>query len=671
MQRPRRHRAVLIGPLLTLLMVLVAAVAAPGAVARAEETEGLDVTSASRFVVGPTTGIVRATTDLTFTNTTIDETSDGVVRRRYFTGFTFPVATGATGESAVTDDGRSVTVTSSEIAGNTSFFMYAVQFPDPLFSGETLRLTVAYDITGLPPRSDDPSRVNPAYVAFTAYGVGDPGRASVEVVVPDDFVIDTFGSEATETDVDGSTIYTAEAIADPSTYALFVTARKDSALVSSRLTTPEGASFDIRGWPGDDAWRAFVGDQIGRGIPLLAQLVEQPWPLDDTVEIREAVTPYLYGYAGWFSATDAELEVGEDLDAEVVLHELSHAWFNTGWFADRWVNEGMAQVYSNAVVGMLGGTATVPTEPLPTDPAAIPLLTWGEPLLDTGADDTETYGYNAAHWVMEGVVQEIGFDGMATVTASVADRTIAYVGDAPAEAETRTTDWQRFLDLGEEVGGSTTIEPLMEQYVLQPADIALLADRATARLAYAQLRTDGGSWAPPIAVRRAMAAWTFDSATDQIEAAEAVLVQRDVLAQRSSTLGFALAADAESAYEGADDLAVVQQSVAATLDVADVVIEADVAANIGPGLIERLGLIGEHPDERVAEAKQALAAGDETAARAAAERAIEVIGDAGALGTTRALAAAGVLLATAGVAVVLVMVLRRRRLRPPTPDPSR
>lgn len=669
MQRLRHHRATRLGPVLALLLMIVAVVAAPSAAARAETTEGLDVTSASRFVVDPTTGVVRAATDLTFTNTTVDETADGVVKRRYFTGFSFPVAAGATNASAVTDDGRNVAVESSEIEGNSSFFLYELQFPGPLFSGETLRMTVAYDITGLPPRSDDPSRVNPAYVAFTAYGVGDPGRASIEVVVPDDFDIDTFGGEATETDANGTTVYTATDIADPSDYALFVTARKDSALVSSPLTTPEGASFDIRSWPGDDEWRMFVADQIGRGIPELARLVERPWPLDRTVEIREAVTPYLYGYAGWFSAADAELEIGEDLDAEVVLHELSHAWFNTGWFADRWVNEGLAQVYSNQVVATLGGTATAPTEPVAGDPAAIPLLTWGEPMLDTGADDTETYGYNTAHWVMQQIVQEVGFERMADVLAAVDGTTIAYVGDAAAEADTRTTDWRRFLDLTEEVGGSTQVEPLMQQYVLRPDQAALLPDRTAARTAYAQLRTDGGTWAPPVAVRRAMAAWAFDDARTQIDAAEAVLALRDTLAQRATTLGITLATSAEAAYEGATDLAGVQQSVAGTIEVADTVIDADAAAAAKVGLIERLGLIGEHPDEAVAEAKQALAAGDEAAARAAAQRALDAVGDAGSQGAVRAGVAGAVLVLL--VVGVLVVVARRRRVRPPTPDPSR
>ena len=50
-------------------------------------------------------------------------------------------------------------------------------------------------------------------------------------------------------------------------------------------------------------WQAFVTTQIEQGVPVLGALLGQPWPIDKTVEVREAYTPYLYGYAGWFSAS--------------------------------------------------------------------------------------------------------------------------------------------------------------------------------------------------------------------------------------------------------------------------------------------------------------------------------------------------------------------------------
>ena len=114
-----------------------------------------------------------------------------------------------------------------------------------------------------------------------------------------------------------------------------------------------------------------------------------------------------------------------------------------------------------------------------------------------------------------------------------------------------------------------------------------------------------------------------------------------------------------------------QQSVAGTIEVADTVIDADAAVAADPSLIERLGLVGEHPDTAVAEAKQALAAGDEAAARAAAQRALDVVGDAGSKGTARAAAGAGVLVLLGVGVLVVVVVRRRRRVRQPTPDPSR
>mgnify|MGYP002138671456 CR=1 FL=1 len=166
---------------------------------------------------------------------------------------------------------------------------------------------------------------------------------------------------------------TADAIAQPDQYALFVSARADQSLTSTPLTAGD-ATFDIRGWPGDTDWQSFIGTQLAAGVPQLAELVGRPWPVASTVTVREAFTPYLYGYAGWFSAADAELEIGEDLDPEVVLHELSHAWFNTSAFDDRWVNEGLAQAYAAVAVTATGGTPTAAAAPVADDPARISTL---------------------------------------------------------------------------------------------------------------------------------------------------------------------------------------------------------------------------------------------------------------------------------------------------------
>ena len=626
--------------------------------------DGLAVTSATTYRLDPPAGVVHATTTLGFTNTTVDVEDAGVVQRRYFSAFTFPVPVGAGDPVATTADGTSLDVTSDLIAGNSSFFTYTVHFAAPLYSAEHLDITVSYDISGLPPRSTDPSRVNPAYAAFTAYGVGDPGQASIRVEVPAGYDIDTIGSDAQVTTADGVTVYTADAIAQPDQYALFVSARADEALVSAPVATSDGARFDVRSWPGDTEWQQFVADRITADVPQLESLVGAPWPVDATVTVREAFTPYLYGYAGWFSVGDDELEIGEDLDPQVVLHELSHAWFNTAWFDDRWVNEGLAQTYAAAALTASGGSPTPATPPAADDPDRISLLEWGQPDLVQGADGIESYGYAASYAVIQQIVDHLGLDGMGEVLAAVDADTIAYVAHGPAEADaTATTDWRRLLDLVDEVarvgsGDGWTAQPLFEQYVVTTDVLPELQARAEARAAYAALVERGGDWAPPLAVRRAMADWSFDEAQTAIVGAEAALVKRDTLAAAAAQLGLTPGGDDRTAYETADDLGVVDDHLDARIAVVTLVQRATDLAAADPGLLERVGSWGDDPAADVAADRAALTAGDDDTARESAQRAIDTYDGATTNGVRR-VSAVG-----AGVAVLSLVVgatLRRRR----------
>jgi hypothetical protein len=624
--------------------------------------DGLAVTSATTYRLDPEAGVVRARTELGFTNTTVDITENGVVKRRFFTAFTFPVPVGATSPAATTADGTALSVSSQPIEGNTSFFTYSVGFAAPLYAGEHLDVVFTYDIAGLAPRSPDPSRVNPAYVAFTAYGVGDPGQASIRVEVPAAYEIDTIGSDAQVTTADGLTVLTADAIAQPDQYALFVSARADQSLTSTPLTAGD-ATFDIRGWPGDTDWHGFIGAQLAAGVPQLAELVGRPWPVTTTVTVREAFTPYLYGYAGWFSAADAELEIGEDLDPEVVLHELSHAWFNTSAFDDRWVNEGLAQAYAAAAVATTGGAPTAATAPAADDPARISLMEWGEPDFVQGGDAVETYGYTASYWVIQQIVDHIGIDGMRRVIAAVEDRTIAYPGTGTPEADTTaTTDWRRLLDLVDELGPATpgtgwTAQPLFADLVVTTDLMPQLEARTAARAAYATLAARGGTWAPPLAVRRAMADWDFELATAEMTAASGVLDLRDQLAAAGAALGPVPIDDLGAEYTAADHLVAVRQRVQDRLDTVAILQRAEARSTGDVGLLDRIGLVGDDPTGDVAAAHTALANGDDATARAAARRALDAYDGARRDGVQRAVAA------TAVVVLVMLASSARRRAR--------
>ena len=92
-----------------------------------------------------------------------------------------------------------------------------------------------------------------------------------------------------------------------------------------------------------------------KGIPALEKLVGAKWP-GGLERIREDASPSLRGYDGWFDPTDDEIVIGERLDADLIFHELSHAWVSGERFDQRWVSEGLAQVLAERAVKATGGT---------------------------------------------------------------------------------------------------------------------------------------------------------------------------------------------------------------------------------------------------------------------------------------------------------------------------
>jgi hypothetical protein len=656
--------------LLTIALFLPVAVLF-GTPSPAGAADGLSVTSTTTFTVDAAAGAVRVRGEFHLVNTLPDQVDGTTVRRRYFSGFTVPGPAASANAIAVTAGGGGLRVTRRPVPGATDYVLYDIAFASDLFYRDTADVVLTYDITGNPPRSDNPIRVNAAYAAFGAFGIGDEGEVTVRVVVPDGFEVDVLGSDTQVSHENGTTVYTATDIADPQQFDLFISARNDEALVSTQVTTDGGDRFDVRSWPGDDEWQQFVADLIRSGVPSLESLVGRPWPIDSLLEIRQAYTPYLYGYAGWFSASKREIEVGEDLDQEVVLHELSHAWFSDAWFADRWINEGLAQVYAGMVVAQGGGTPTVPTPIDQADPGVVALNDWGDPDFTNGADAREPYGYNTAQTVVQQIVDEVGVDHMREVLAAVDARTIAYVGDAPPEVVDTATDWRRFLDLVDEVGGATTADDLIERYVVNTDQAPMLAPRAAAREAYAALVTNGAEWAPPIGVRRRMSEWEFDRATDLMSQSQDVLATRDTLDGLAAELAVEYPDSLEAAYESADDdLSTVTDQIQAQIDATQLTIDAAAANAEDHGWFEVLGLRGTDLPALLDQAKVALATGDLDTASERSQRVIDTVADSSSVGLQRAALAAGALALVVSLAIGITLLTRRRRTAVPldTPD---
>jgi len=650
---------------LLLAMAVAIPVAIVGSAASsAEAADGLSFRNTTTYTVDAVSGVVHVLAEVSLANTIPDKRDGDYINRRYFTGFSLPVPVGAVNPVAATTNGRALGVTGRLIDGNVNFYILDVDLAKNLFYQDSTEVNVTYDITGLAPRSENPWRVNAAYAAFDAFGVGDDGKVTVRVVVPPGFVVDTFGDDAVVTEEDGNTVYTATDIPNPSEFDIFISARNDDGLVATIVTTPAADEFNLLAWPGDIEWQAFVTTQIEEGVPVLSTLIGQAWPIDEPVEVREAYTPYLYGYAGWFSASDNEIEIGEDLDQEVVLHELSHAWFNDNWFADRWLSEGFAQVYSNKAVIELGGGALTPAAISAADPGKVTLNDWGDPNFTDGADDVEGFGYNASFSVVDQVVSEIGDDKMREVLAVVANRTIAYRGEAAPEVVGKVTDWRRFLDLVDEIGGAENADDLIAKYVVTSAQAALLGERTKARQSYQRLVDEGDTWAPPYLVREKMSMWSFKAAETAIDDAHEVLALRDELDKKSGELATSYPADLESTYEATvknfDDAT---NAVQEQIDTADQVLAAVAADAAKDGLFDEVGLIGTDLPALIDEAKVALATGDHDLARAKAHEVIDTVDNAPDVGKARSLWVGGAVALLLLLVSLLIVLLRRRTRR--------
>jgi hypothetical protein len=650
------------------LLVLIGLVAAaPSAAAQDDGSasdpngDGLRYVGSTAFRADPDRGVIAVTVDLDLTNVQPNERTAAGVLEYFFPGVVLPVLDSAQAVR-VTSGGADLPVAVSEQPGATD--AAEVDFPTNLRFGQQRQLRVTYEVPSAPARSDDVTRVNPAYVAFPAFAVGDAGLASVTVEVPPGYEPEIVSSDDSF-GASGNATSTAADIERPEDWWAIVTAQDDERL-NDLLVEEDGRSFHIRSWPGDDEWARFVADYVGGPVDELAGLVGEPWIDGEPYDVVEAYSPYLYGYAGWFEPIERRIVIGEELDPSVVLHELAHGWFNGDVISERWINEGLANAYAARTLSAIGQEAPE-LGPAPDD-IPFPLAGWADALAEADSEaaaDVEAYGYDTSWFVVDRVIQEIGIDQMKVVLDNVFARQPAYAGDRAETLPSALVDDRRFLDLVERIGGSAEAAALLERYVLADADLALLDDRAAAIVRYDELAAAGDDWAVPLGIRRAMEGWNFTQADQGIDAATVVLDQRQVLDPLVARLELTLPDRLEEAYESArlplDDLT---DEMTAHIEAARAIERISNGSGGAEGLVARVGLWGTDLNPLRDQARAAFDAGDpdRVGAKVAAYEAAQK--DAERDGWTRIGAGVLALAALAGLALVIA----RRRGRGPSPE---
>jgi len=480
--------------------------------------DGFRIESRTIYALDPPAGAVHVAFDVTVTNQKPDQVTGSFIRQFFLPEFSVPVLAEAVGLRAVKDDGTELPV-SVEPTDSPRFSFAVIDLRPDLYhpSSQTFRFT--YDLPRQAPRSEGFTRVNDAYATFPMLALGDPGLADVELLVPDGFEVELIGDAMTESARDGQQVFTATAIEDPDAWEVLLSARDDSQLIE-RVIDVGDEEVEVLGWPDDPVWADFAATQVTEGVPALEALIGLDWPATSTIEVVETASPYLYGYAGWFMPIESLIEVGDKLDQHVMLHELSHLWFNDDLFEGRWINEAFADQVSAMAVAELGGEAPAPALIDPADPGLLKLNDWSNPDLQAGvSDDQERYGYNTSWSVLHAVVAEIGAERLTAVIGAADAGQVAYRGPGVPEELARTFDWKELLDLLEEIGGSAQAAGVFEQHVVGEADASAFAARAVARQHYDELLAAGTGWAAPTSVRLAMTDWRFDAAeTLMIEA---------------------------------------------------------------------------------------------------------------------------------------------------------
>ncbi|GAA1735608.1 hypothetical protein GCM10009809_33500 [Isoptericola hypogeus] len=625
-------------------LAVVPVVGAPSAAA----DEGLDETTRSRYELRASAGEVRAVVTTTIRNATPAQGN----LLYYYDRYGIPLPAGATDVRA-TSAGTALPV---QVRGteDPSTAVAVASFPS-LYYGSTRTIEWSFLVPGEPVRSEDDTRVGRGYATFTVQASGDPGQVSVEVVLPSAMTFDATLDGFTSERHGRTTTYRATQGVDAQGVWAVVSAR-DPRQVDERRVTAGGATLTLQGFPGDERWLRFAERGVGRGVPALEDVVGHEWPggLD---MVREDVSPQARGYA-WFDAGSDEIVVPEDLDAALLFHELSHAWFNPDEIAGRWLYEGLAEVVAHRVADDVGAEGSAP-RPVPDrdSAAALPLTAWAE--AETSAE-VEQYAYAASSAAVGRLLRGLDDETFTRVVAA------AYAGESAYEAPGDTghhrarTQWRRFLDLVEVRGGVTGAAKVYRTWVLDGRQRGELRARAAARADYAALDEADGAWRPPLGLRAEMTEWSFDDAARITSALRDAPALAGEVQDAARDAGVRVPAVVRAAYEDANDAdayaalgATLPQAVRAVTAVG----EATTAAGAERDLVSALGAAVLALDPAAQRASAALDAGDLGAAEAGADGVQARAGWATWTGIGLVLAVLVVL----GGAVGGVAVARRRR----------
>ena len=651
-------RALAVGLLVAAGSMWQALAPAPSEAAQSD----LSYFSNSTWTADPVDGRVHVVTVVTATS----RTADAGGRRYYYDRIQLTLPAFSTGFQALSVFNLPLptAVQSDTTAGVT----VVVGLGERLYSGASATFSLKFDLVDSGGATDRDFRIGHKVMSFPVSAFGSPGTpgSTVTVVFPAAFTVQEELGNLTRTVFGSGEVAFSSGIIDDSTQLnAWFTAVEPVPPSDFRVRSVSIGPLEVtlRYWVDDVGWADEVEHVIRAGYPVLSEMVGLGDPVGTTLTVEEASGQDL-GFSGSYDLARGQVRISYFADPYVILHEMAHMWFNSDLVADRWIQEGFASYYAQQAVGRLGLPDHAPVLSDRIRQAAAPLNDWvaaGQP-----NSPTEAYLYAASLEVAREIAAVAGPGGLRQVWAWARSWKAAYQPIHAAQTELlvdRTTDWRRLLDLLEQSTGRSYAS-IWQEWVVDPAQVSLLAQRTTARSAYAGAETAAGSWDLPPELRRALDNWQFGQAATYAAQALGILSARDQIAVEAAQESTAAPAALRVAFEKSG-LIVATSEAGVELDVLAQLAAARQARKDSGGAARAVGLIGIDPDAELAAAQDAFSNGDlsramslATSARAAWQRA----------DNTGQMRIFGSLAVLAGVLLLLGVALWRRsdsvRLRP-------
>jgi len=363
---------------------------------------------------------------------------------------------------------------------------------------------------------------------------------------------------------------------------------------------------------GGPAWDGRVRDLVVTAGPVLEDLIGVPYPGPDKIGVNERTSGQLGGYAGLAGCSHVvcNIRLSTGFRDKTLLHELTHAW--TQSFRNRWLAEGMAEYISARASAKLDGR-DLPTVKLAHDRPPFALQDWLLTIdFNTAEEEQIQNEYEGYYW------SERFFEQFeATIGADALKRALATVVPLPAG----TVGVRRFMDAVDDAGGANA-DDLFMRYVFPEDNASDVRARRTAHDRLAAISTRAAAEAPELThgvftrVGEDITAWEFEpalAALDRLDKGLSAYLQlRDrlpALKSSADAAGLAYPYPLQSALPTWDFTPFL-----ATIDDAGPAIEAYIDAkdklSKPRSAWQRLGLIGQKPEEELERAAQQFAAAD-------------------------------------------------------------